>query len=177
MRCGLLPRAEVVNGEVRVFDVSRRNRDFKVLCHTGTSLFLKQGQVRDGFSTVRREAAVYRMLSSGRNGAAVYPHLVRLLDYDDLEDLLVVEFLTTAVDLRRHNRQRRLPSIRVAAQLGSALATLHHTVPVEEAAQHVGEGEPGVLMAQRPGLALLRDFSGASIDPYGCPTDHTDREP
>jgi aminoglycoside phosphotransferase (APT) family kinase protein len=161
---GLLSRTEVVDGEIRVFDVSRRNRNFKVRCQTGTSLFIKQGQLRDGFSTVRREAAVYRLLAGTSNGAPIYPNLPRFLDYDDLEDVLVIEFLSSAIDLRRYEHRRRSHSIRAATKLGSALANLHRCIPADDASERLGEGEPGVLMAQRPGLALMRDFSGASID-------------
>jgi aminoglycoside phosphotransferase (APT) family kinase protein len=160
----LLSRADVVDGEVRVFDVSRRNHDFKVLCRSGTSLFIKQGQMRDGFSSVRREAQVYALLGNSSPGTSVYPNVPRFLDYDEVEDVLVVEFLTTAIDLRRYDRQRRSPSTRAATQLGTALATLHHCSRPTDTVERLGAGEPGVLMAQRPGLALLRDFSGASID-------------
>lgn len=160
---GLLSRASVVAGDVRVFVAPRRNHNFKVRRADGPSLFLKQGQIRDGFSNVRREADVYALLN-GQHSERRYRYAPRFVNYDAAEDVLAVELLDDSVDLRQSDASRRLPSLRAATRLGTALASLHAFVPVSTAAELLGHGEPGVLTAHRPGLVLLRDFSAASID-------------
>ncbi|WP_139283242.1 phosphotransferase [Raineyella antarctica] len=160
----LLGAASVVSGDVRVFDASRRNRNFKVLRSDGPSLFVKQGTLRAGFSAVRREAEVYGLLNGPEVGHPPYPHAPRFVGYDPDQDVLVIELLADTVDLRRHDTGRRTVPLRAAAALGAALAGLHALVPPSTAAARLGDGEPGVLTAHRPGLALLRDFSAASIE-------------
>jgi thiamine kinase-like enzyme len=161
---GLLSPASVVAGDVRIFEAARRNHNFRVLRSDGPSLFLKQGQLRDGFSTVRREAQVYGLLNGQSATDSRYRHAPRFMTYDPIHDVLVVELLKDAVDLRKLDTSRRGTPLRAASRLGEALAVLHSFVPLSTAAERLGEGEPGVLTAHRPGLALLRDFSAASID-------------
>jgi aminoglycoside phosphotransferase (APT) family kinase protein len=158
---GILTGRSVVDGDVRVFDFSRRNQNYKIRSLRGESYFLKQGIERDGFSSVQREHQVYALLA---DRPIPLPFIPRLIDYDDETDVLVTEFVSGADDLRRIEANRSTALVQAAGRLGRVLALLHHQIPVGEAQRRIGEGQPGVLTAQRPGSALLRDFSAASID-------------
>ncbi len=161
---GLLSPAELVDGEVRVLDSSRRNRNFRVLRDAGPAYLVKQGTLRDGFSPVRREARAYELFSR----QLMFRATPRVHLYDAPDDVLVVELVPGAEDLRQRHGSQRHPSRRAAGALGDAAARLHTVVPAavpwHDAQRLLGEGEPGVLTVQRPGLALLRDFSGACIE-------------
>lgn len=163
---GVLDAGSVVDGGVRVFDASRRNRNFRVVRRDGGSLFLKQGTTREGMNTTSREAAVYALLEGGPSagGRPRFPFAPRVIDYDPDETVLVLELVDGGTDLRDHHARRPVPSGRDATVLGEALAALHTTMDRQEALDCVGAGEAGVLSAHRPGLALFRDFSGATIN-------------
>src|SRR6185437_14932728 len=109
---GLVTRSAVVSGEVRVVDVSRRNRNFRVVGSGGLSLLVKQGLIRDGFSSIEREARAYRLLGglapSARAGS-VFPYAPRALAYDTNRDVLILEFLVAAPTVRRVHLTRRPP--------------------------------------------------------------------
>jgi aminoglycoside phosphotransferase (APT) family kinase protein len=168
----ILPLSSVVDGEVRVIDSSRRNRNFRVLCSDRPSLLIKQGVTRDSFSPIAREAAAYRLLGAladGHNGGtAVYPHTAPALDYDEDRDILILELLVPATTERTRRASLRPPSRQVARSLGTALARLHTLVPktirYADADRLLGVGEPGVLSVRRPGINIFRDFSSACVD-------------
>jgi thiamine kinase-like enzyme len=168
---GLVPRSAVVSGEVHVVDVSRRNHNFRVIGSGGLSLLVKQGIIRDGFSSIEREARAYMLLgglapSDGAN--SVFPYTPRALEYDTHRDVLILEFLVAAPTVRRVHLTRRPPSCAVARLVGDALARLHRYAGTEvthkSAENLLGYGEPGVLSLLRPGLTLFRDFSSACVD-------------
>lgn len=159
-----LDAESVVEGRVRVFDVSRRNRNFRVARQNGPSFFIKQGERRGDFSPTAHEATVYTLLTSTQRPAAERLPIPRLLDYDTEHDVLILEHIEQAKTLRDHHiTPKRLPT-RVATSVGRMLATLHRHSPVEELASMVGQYEPGALSVHRPGSALLRDFSNSSIE-------------
>jgi aminoglycoside phosphotransferase (APT) family kinase protein len=167
----LVSMSTVVLGEIRVVDASRRNRNHRVLCSDGPSFLIKQGLIRDGFSPITREAAAYQLL--GRLNQADAPaqpsfgNAPSAWMYDTERDLLVLDLVVGASTLGDVNLSRSRPPRAAARLLGTALANLHDFVPTKvslaRAQELVGNGEPGVLSVQRPGLTLLRDFSSACI--------------
>ena len=162
---GLITARDFLDDEVRVFEVARRNVNFRVSRTTGPGWFVKQGDGPGAFSGVHREASVYRLLGRPvRVGATQFRALPTFLDYDDDRDVLVTTYLSGATDLRALAATQPHRLTPAAAALGEVLARLHRSVPVADARAAIGDGEPGVLAAQRPGLALLRDFSAAGID-------------
>lgn len=168
---GLVTRSAVVSGEVRVVDVSRRNRNFRVVGSGGLSLLVKQGIVRDGFSSIEREARAYRLLGGltpSARASSAFPYAPRALAYDTRCDVLILEFLVAAPTMRRVHLTRRPPSRAVARLVGAALARLHRYAGTEvthgSAENLLGYGEPEVLSLRRPGLTLFRDFSSACVE-------------
>ncbi|HSV65870.1 MAG TPA: phosphotransferase [Mycobacteriales bacterium] len=170
---GLVDGASVVDGDIRVLDVSRRNRNFRVLRSAGPSFLLKQGVARDSFSAVAREARAYELFgplphSVGAGSSPAFRHAPTAYAYDDERDVLVLELVTGVENLRVRHRRARRPPRDAARAVGRALAALHQLVPatvdLATAQRLLGAGEPGVLSVQRPGLSMLRDFSSACVD-------------
>jgi aminoglycoside phosphotransferase (APT) family kinase protein len=161
---GLLVKEAMVDGRVLVFDASRRNRNFRVVCDDGPSMFIKQGAARADTSTTASEARVYELLSPQGAGALRFSRMPRLLAYEPEDDVLVLELVSESCDLRDLHARRRTPPVLLARRLGEALAELHMSVPPDEARASLGEAEAGVMSAHRPGLAALSDFSAAGTE-------------
>lgn len=164
---GLLGPDSIVSGDLVVQDVSRRNRNHRVIRKRGTSYFVKQGIGSESRSSVAREAAAYRFLESIDSGREFAPYLPRLLRYDPDPCVLVLELARDAEDVREfHARTGRVaPSI--GAWLGAALGTLHRITSGPQATSgSLGNHEsapPWILAIGRPGLPYVHRASAASI--------------
>lgn len=118
---GLLGARAVVDGGLRVEDVSRRNRVFVVTAEGGPCYVVKAPS-EPGDRGVAREAAVLTRLLERR------PFLPRLVMYDEVADVLVLETPPGARDLARQYARGRF-SLTLARQTGNALAAVHSTSP------------------------------------------------
>jgi aminoglycoside phosphotransferase (APT) family kinase protein len=157
---GLIDTAAVVDGDLRIIDASRRNVNFRVLRERGPSYLLKCGTGRDPFVSTAREARVYELVSAADDLARLLP---RVYAFDPQQELLVLELFPEADDLRGYHRRRgRFPKS-IAAQVGSALASVHALSPPEES-DELAVPEPAGLFLDRPGLPILHDFSSAGAD-------------
>jgi serine/threonine protein kinase len=164
---GLVDSGSIVRGEFKVTDVSRRHRNLAVTSGKGR-YFLKQGTSQAKATTLAHEAEVYRLL---HNGAAVVPfarYLPRLISYDERRQVLVLEWIEDAQNLRDyHSRRGRFP-LKVARTMGEALGTLHGRTK-ELAPELIAPGgshlpPPWIIFLHRPGLGLFQKASGASLE-------------
>jgi thiamine kinase-like enzyme len=161
---GLLANSAVVDGRLRVRNTSRRHQSFLVETREGPSFFIKHGVDGERSAALAREYAIYRHLSE-RAAGLVAKYLPRLRIYDDDRHLLILDLVPNAESLRDyHTRRARFPK-RVAARLGLSLGMLHQLTPVDGAAEAEAfrRGVPWILSVHRPHLAMLRDFSGATL--------------
>lgn len=158
LRRGLLEPEAVVGGDLVVREVSSRNRNFAVEASDGPSYLLKQGRSAEGAATVAREAAVYEQLVS--RGEELGSHLAGFLGYDGEEEVLVLELLREAEDLRaRHQRLEACPP-GLGEAVGAALGTLHR----EMRATYPPARAPWVLSFHRPDTSVFRDVSAANLE-------------
>jgi aminoglycoside phosphotransferase (APT) family kinase protein len=160
---GLLNAERVAAGDASIEDLSRRNRNFKILHRDGPSYFLKQAPRGDSRETLAREAATLRML---RSLPPLASHVPRCLEYDTVQQILILEITDGHETLdRRLARTGRWPSTASAA-LGRFLALLHRDGTNAAAAlpDHAKAGEaPWVLSIHRPDLALRWNASDANM--------------
>jgi hypothetical protein len=157
---GLLDAHAVVDGAVMVLDASRRNRNFKVL-HGASGVFVKQMREMqaDAMLTLRREAACYDL---ARTNTALSPLLPRLIAYDAVRNVLVIEMVPTAESLAEyHTRERRFPS-GLGEALGRAIGMLHAQaapiVAMEPTGSLFARQVPVVLTLGRGGHAVLGQY-------------------
>jgi aminoglycoside phosphotransferase (APT) family kinase protein len=158
---GLVSPERVVAGDLSVRDVSRRNRNYKVVSRDGPSYLVKQGFGAEGRTTVAHEAHVYQLLAEetrtlGRFVPAYY-------GYEPEHALLVIELVSGARTLLEHQSNGRF-SVTLARSLGRALGTLHR----ESAGASPGNGAlpagpPFALWIHRPTVSMLRDVSEANV--------------
>jgi Ser/Thr protein kinase RdoA (MazF antagonist) len=158
LRRGLLAPEVVVGGELVVREVSSRNRNFAVETSEGPGYLLKQGRSAAGAATVAREAGVYEHLVA--RGGELRSHLPGLVGYDADKEVLVLELLREAEDLRsRHLRLEEFP-VQIGAGMGAALGILHRQMR----AAYPEAPPPWVLSIHRPDASLFRDVSAANLE-------------
>ena len=161
---GLLTSSAVVDGRLRVRNASRRHQSFLVETRNGPSFFIKHGVDAEHCAALAREYAIYNYLSE-RAAALVANSLPHLRIYDDDRHLLILDLVPNAESLRDyHTRRGKFPK-QVAAQLGVSLGMLHQLTLVDGTAEaeRFRHGAPWILSVHRPHVAMLRDFSGATL--------------
>lgn len=166
LRKNLLSPATIVAGDLTVQSATSRNNNFKVISERHPSYVVKQGMDDDSRITVRREAAIYDLLSSCPKNESFTRYLPHYRLYDHQEGLLVLDLLRNARTLRRHFVKTGRFSARISAELGKALALLH-ALPIEDATSPCdaipGPDGPWVLSIHRPTVEMLQDFSSANV--------------
>lgn len=158
---GLLRADSIVNGRVTVRDASSRNRNFKVDCSPGHSFLLKQGLSPEAAATVASEGGVYEFLSN-RDGVRRY--LPDFYGYDRERGVLVLELVTSGIDLRTYQQRRGRIGMGVARSLGRALASLHRATTFTDRAVPAPERAPFVFALHRPSSQIFRELSATSTE-------------
>ncbi len=157
----------VIEGDLAVVDASRRNLNFQLISERGPCYLLKQGATPDSAETIAREAAVYQHLQSSIGTLGFDQYLPRFFEYDQEEQILIIEFLRDAQSLwEYHDRRGRfLPAI--AASIGTALSTLHRLDWVDDERETDGDRfklqPPWIISIHRPNLEEFQHLSGANI--------------
>lgn len=158
---GLVGPRAVVDGGLRIVDVSRRNRVYLVRVDGERDLVLKLAR-RAGDGGVAREAAVLARLHAA-GGGALAPWLPPVAGYDVERGVLVLEAAPDARALSRVHAGGRFPP-RLAATAGRALARVH-AQPAGVVAGLAGAVDPRAwLRVHRPRVADLRRLSAAAVD-------------
>src|SRR5262249_32182658 len=144
-------------------DVSRRNRNYKVISEHGPSYLVKQGVGEEGRATVAHEATVYQWLHARARREGLDRYMPRCHGYDAEEHVLVLELLRDAESLREYHARRGHFSVRAAAAIGEGLGAFHGATTAE--AQREGnpapfpDRRPWALSLHRPDLGIFRSAS------------------
>jgi hypothetical protein len=166
LRRRLLSEVSIVDGDLRIVDVSRRNRNFKVFTEPGPSYLLKQGIGQSGKATIAYESTVYQFLGELPGNTWLRHYLPHYYGYDEHEGILILELLRDARNFQENRTRRRHFSRTRAAALGLALSRFHRltgsAIASDQAGRFLGR-IPWVLSFHRPGLGLFRDISNANL--------------
>ncbi len=178
LKRGLVSAESIVEGDLVVMDVSRRNRNYKVVSERGPSYLLKQGIGPEGIETIANEAAVYQLLHSDRSTHGLDRYLPHCYGYDPEEHILILELVRNGRDLREHHTNRGRFSTTIAGILGDALGLLHRQMSsggypqgaplhgchvTSKDAHRFSDQPPWVLSVHRTDLSLFRHISNANI--------------
>jgi hypothetical protein len=163
----LVSAESIVEGDLAVMDVSRRNRNYKVFIERGPSYLLKQGVGQEGRATLANEAAVYQLLQSDKSTHGLDCYLPGYYGYDPEEHILILELVRNVKDLREYHLDRGRFSTTVAAILGGALGLLHRQTREQrkwsEDGHRFSSQPPWVLSVHRTDLGLFLHASNANI--------------
>jgi aminoglycoside phosphotransferase (APT) family kinase protein len=156
---GVVNPSAVVEDELAVLDVSRRNAVFLAVARSGPAYVVKQARAGTA-ATLAHEAAVLRALAAMPELDGSVPQVV----HDDREaGCLVLRTPADARDWSEHHRAGRFPPS-LARALGGALAALHE-LPLDS----MEDLPPGTdrlwgLTLPEPRLELLLILSAAAMD-------------
>ena len=124
---GLVAPETVVDGDYSAREMTRRNRNFRVLLGSLPGLFVKQPGDWEPFSTetLRREATCYLLARDDPDFAALAELMPRFVDFDAPRFILTVELLPAADTLAGHLGRGDELARGVAERLGTLLGTYH----------------------------------------------------
>jgi aminoglycoside phosphotransferase (APT) family kinase protein len=159
---GLLSARAVVDGGLRVADVSRLNRVFLVTAEGERCLVLKLAD-EPGSDSVAREAAVLEWLWSSGTGDGLARFLPPVVAYDRAEGVLILEAASGTRDLTHHHARGRF-SRALAGQVGRALACLHELSPSALGGLPGGVDPTTSLRVHQPDLDSLHEMSSAAVN-------------
>lgn len=155
-----------MKGDLAVHDISRRNRNFRVVCGDGPSYLVKQGVTPEGASSVAREAEVQLFMDQTFDPQRTRDYIPALRDYDAATGVLVLDLVDGAIDLRNyHSRAGRFP-LTPAKTLGTALGWLHSNRPelIPDGPQCFTLPPPWALSIHAPTLDSLPGKSQACVE-------------
>jgi Phosphotransferase enzyme family len=156
---GVVNPSAVVEDELAVLDVSRRNAVFVSAARSGPAYVVKQARAETA-ATLAHEAAVLRALAAVPELDGLVPQVVH---EDRAAACLVLRTPADARDWSEHHRAGRFPPS-LARALGGALAALH-----ELRVDDMEDLPPGIdrlwgLTLPEPPHGLLLDLSAAAVD-------------
>ena len=164
----LLDPGIVVAGDLEVINVSRRNRNLKIISTQGPSYIVKQAISQDTAATLSQEAAVYQLLLSDHNAdrAGFFDHIPRFYEYGLKAGVLVLGLVRDAEDFRDYQMRNRRVSRTLASLMGKVVGTFHRLTTLDSrtlAQTSIRTQPPWVLSAHRPHLEILKDASDANV--------------
>jgi Phosphotransferase enzyme family len=125
---GLIAPAEVVDGDLLIADMTRRNRNFRVRRGADRpGLFIKQPQDWEPYSmdTLRREAACYLLARDDADFAALGALLPRFVDFDAQRCVLALELLPNDESMGDYHRRVGGFPTDIAERVGTMLGSYH----------------------------------------------------
>lgn len=173
---GLVTRGDIIRGDLEVVDISRRNRNLRVVRRHATGYLLKQPDpdAPSACGTLMAEALFYRFCQEEPRAEAVRAFLPRLVDFVDDRSLPVLELLDGAQPLQRHYASLgagEFPAD-IGALLGRSLATFHRVfqdpgLREDERLRVFPHEQPWVLNVHKPVPEMLMQLSGANWQMLG----------
>lgn len=162
---GLITAQSVVNGDFVLIETGRRNRNFKVLRHSGPGLFVKQIKTSEpqAILTIEREGLFYSRLRSDPGSSHLRSITPEFVDYDARRHALIVHLLDGYESIAEHHRRIGRVSTQAAALLGDCLACYH------AAAQHMRpeQIDRKLFPCDVPWVMNMRDAGYAVLHHYG----------
>lgn len=124
---GLVTAESVVDGDFLVVDVTRRNRNFKIIRRHFPSFFIKQIQNWEpqAIATLQCEATCYYLAQSDPEFAGLALLTPRYHLYDPARHILITELLPEAENLSDYHRRLNKFPVEIAIKIGRALGTYH----------------------------------------------------
>jgi aminoglycoside phosphotransferase (APT) family kinase protein len=167
----LVDVAAIVEGDLEVVDVGRRNENLKIICQDGPSYLLKQpGEGEPSTdATIRYEAAFYSHCQLDPNSAELRNIIPGFQGWDENRHVLILE-LVDGRPLWAHYASITAPEFPSdsAEPLGEALGTLHRIFRERSSRPdpwmvQLLSAPPWILFAHRPAPQIIARLSPASL--------------
>jgi aminoglycoside phosphotransferase (APT) family kinase protein len=166
IRRDLMTERSVVDCDVEIRNLSRRNRNFAVVRDRGASYFLKQAPDPERRASIANEATIYECMRSQGKRSELNRYVPQYIGYDADEHVLVLELITGVRGFQSYHSGNRRSSTGFAASIGHALSLLHREggTAARQCGYEVTSARPWVFSIHRPRLADLLAMSEASIN-------------
>lgn len=127
---GLITFESAVDGDLKVLEASRRNRNFKVMRKHHQGYFVKQVQQWEpqAIATLQCEAMCYWLSQSDPAFKPLALLVPRLFAYDAGRNILIVELLAGGETISEYQRRLDAFPLNLASKLGQLLGTYHREV-------------------------------------------------
>jgi len=145
---GLLTFEQAVKGDIVVIDVTRRNKNLKVVLPGNEGgYFVKQIQAQNPTSVanLRREATCYWLASSHSDFRSMKPLVPKYLYYDTDKNVLITAILPHSMNLTQYYSQNGRFDGTVAKELGKTLGTYHSKINLDPERQQIKDIFPGAV--------------------------------
>jgi serine/threonine protein kinase len=167
-----LSPAAIVQDQLQIVNLSRRNWNFKVISTQHPCFFIKQGNGEADLGTIAHEASMYEFFQQQQSALQAYlPHY---LGYERTTQVLTLELIRDAQDLNTYQMKRGKFPKYIAAEIAKTLACLHrHTMGQDLTTDDQNSKGlfprfmPWVLNAHRPQWTVLRTISQANLKLMG----------
>jgi len=166
VQLNLLSNKQIIDGDLFIMDVSRRNRNMKIISEHGPCYFIKQGVDRGRFETVASEARFYELFLHLRNNSFDH-YLPHYRNYDTKHGILILELVSEVWNLGEYYEQFGHFPISIATEIGKALSILH-CIPLggedmSEWNQSLVRDPPFTFSLHHPDVRMLRRLSSTSV--------------
>ncbi|HUJ63623.1 MAG TPA: phosphotransferase [Kofleriaceae bacterium] len=159
---GMVTAADIVDGDVEIVDVGRRNQNLKVKLRRGGYLMKQPGRGEPGTeATVAIESGFYHRVGHDPALAELARVVPRSHGFDEERGVLVLE-LVAGTALWEHYASSGGIAVETAAQLGRAIAIVHRVLR-DGAAGEAEPEPPWVLGVHRPPAQALAYLSPAQL--------------
>lgn len=167
---GFLTTESIMNDGLKIIDVSRKNRNIKVIRNHNQSYLLKQPNTasHESRKTIQREASIYTLAQEDSDFKSFSAIVPRILKFDPRLDLLITEFVTNGKSLNDYiydTSITELPNI-LASTLGEVIATYHRTFAKCSNSPQLSflpRTFPSTLYLSHPGPEILSRLSSANL--------------
>jgi hypothetical protein len=166
LRRGHLTAGELIGDNIKVYDVTRRNGNFRVERRSGSGLLLKQARELNALQTVAWEARIYNAFQALPLSHPLRHYTVPLREYDAGGGVLLLHGIPHARSLAAHQKQGRFP-VWPATRLGRALAALHNleleSSPLRDLSCVLPHRLPHAFFLHRPDLTFYCNASYGNL--------------
>jgi thiamine kinase-like enzyme len=127
LRQGLISADSIVDGDLMVVEMSRRNRNFKISRRKGPSYFAKQIQNWDPMTLAQLqcEASCYWLAKNDPNFEVLAKIMPNYFSYDPKRYVLIIELLPNSETLSDYHRRLGGFPVEIASILGRLLGSYH----------------------------------------------------
>ena len=125
---GLLVTKSIVDGDLKIIDASRRNRNLHIIRKNDTSLFIKQPNPSnvENLTTIKKETLLYLLMQTDSDFESLKEIAPKILDFDEQRNILITEFVKNSQSWNTYNYVHHgAIEKEESAQLGKIIATYH----------------------------------------------------
>lgn len=161
----------IVEGDLKIIDASRRNRNLQVIRRNDTSFLIKQPSATDASNvvSVRKEALLYLMMQTDADFASLKDIAPRILDFDDRRNIMITEFVTNAHTLNNYEYFMAGDELKKeeSVVLGRLMAKYHKAFNGQSGNPKLHSFHGGFVPAAsivRPGPEIFRDINSQNLE-------------